>query len=74
MSFFHLLRENHFDWDKSKEAFYELTDLRIMWINAIVEKERDDHRREMEETEKSAGKRFGKGGVETNKKSFDLKG
>ena len=73
MSFFNLLRENSFDWEKSKEIFYDLTDLRIAWINEIARQEKEKAKRKSEEEEKKNNRRFGSG-TEVNKKSFDLRG
>ena len=73
MSFFYLLKQNSFQWEKAKDIFYKLTEPQILWINEACaldiqkqEKEAEDRRRESE--------RSNKFGTETNKKSFNLRG
>lgn len=70
MGFYHLLKENHYDWDKAKNIFYGMTDIQIMWLNEVLRQEAD----RAEEASRKDARGFGKPGVEMNKKSFDLRG
>jgi|WetSurMetagenome_2_1015567.scaffolds.fasta_scaffold285526_2 hypothetical protein len=69
MSFFYLLKENGFEWDKAKKIFYGLTDPQILWLNEVTKKE--NQRLQDEAEDRSNENKFGTG---TNKKSFNLRG
>ena len=69
MSFFYLLRENGFDWNHTKDIFYQLTEPQIMLINAMSAKEAQ--RQEDEANKASRDNKLG--GREIHKKSFNLR-
>jgi hypothetical protein len=69
MSFFYLLKENGFEWEKAKEIFYSLTDPQILWLNEATRKENQRIQDEAEDRKNDS-----KFGTETNKKSFNLRG
>ena len=71
MSFFYILKNNNFDWEKSRDIFYGLTEPQIMWFNIASAKEA---RRIADEQEKESNRQnTGFGGTTTHKKSFDLR-
>ena len=53
MTFFALLKENSFDWNKSKEIFYNLTDIQVAWINEVVEFRKREQEKEQEKLKKT---------------------
>ena len=74
MSFFYLLKENGYNWEKSRDIFYSLTEPQILLLNTMAAKEAQRIEDEARERESKVNRDAKFGGSQSHKQSFNLRG